>query len=175
MALVKCKECGNENAKDAKTCPKCGTSLKMGIGKKILIGLGAFFVLGLIAQAGGKGGEQRIQPVQAAVAVTTTPVAGAVGTPVAVSEKQATLEFGKPTVKVEMGMTQVMVEAKNRTGTNIEGCMVTATFKKADTILGTANGAVNDVPAGVTRTAQLISTDDIKGYDTVKLEASTCF
>jgi hypothetical protein len=101
--------------------------------------------------------------------------AGPVGTPVAVSEKHATLEFGKPTVKVAMGMTQVMVEAKNNTGTSIEACIVTATFKKADTILGTANGAVNGVPAGATRTAQLMSTDDIKGYDTVKLEASTCF
>jgi hypothetical protein len=174
MALVKCKECGNENARDAKTCPKCGTALKMGIGKKILIGLGGLFVLGLIGQA-GKDGEPLAQPVQVAVAATRTPVAGLVNTPVAVSEQHAVLEFGKPTVKVEMGMTQVMVEAKNRSGTNLKGCIVTATFKKADTILGTANGAVNDMPAGVTRTAQLVSTDHIKGYDTVKLEASTCF
>jgi hypothetical protein len=27
MALVKCKECGNENAKSATTCPKCGAKL----------------------------------------------------------------------------------------------------------------------------------------------------
>lgn len=175
MALVKCKECGNENAKDAKTCPKCGTSLKMGIGKVILIGLGGLFVLGLVAQAADKGGERHIQPVQAAGAETTTRAPGPVGTPVAISEKHATLEFGKPTVKVEMGMTQVMVEAKNRSAADIQACVVTATFKKGDTILGTANGAVNDVPAGVTRTAQLVSTDSIKGYDTVKLEASTCF
>lgn len=54
MALVKCKQCGNENAKDAKTCPKCGTSLKMGIGKKILIGVGVLFALAVIGRLGHK-------------------------------------------------------------------------------------------------------------------------
>ena len=30
MALIKCKECGNEISKKAKTCPKCGAPVKQG-------------------------------------------------------------------------------------------------------------------------------------------------
>jgi hypothetical protein len=166
MALVKCSECGNENAVSAATCPKCGARLKMGTGKKLLIGLGAFVLLGVIAAAGGKKPEGSTT-VQAAAIQGAQAVAAAAA--------RGTLEFGKPTVKTTMGMTKVDVEAKNISGQEIKGCMVTATFKKGDTILGTANGAVNEVPAGGTRTAQLIGTDAVAGYETMKLEASTCF
>jgi hypothetical protein len=85
--------------------------------------------------------------------------------------------FGKPTVKDlggGMGMTKVMVEASNSTELPVS-CMVTATFKQGETILATANGAVNSVPPGTTRTAELMTMDKIRGYDTLKLEASTCF
>jgi zinc-ribbon domain len=54
MALVKCKECGNEVAKNAATCPKCGTRLKMGLLKKLVLGFAGFFVLMIIlASLGG--------------------------------------------------------------------------------------------------------------------------
>ncbi len=55
MALIKCKQCGNDVAKDAKTCPKCGTGLKMGAGKKVSIVVGGLVLLGMIGKAmGGK-------------------------------------------------------------------------------------------------------------------------
>ena len=55
-------------------------------------------------------------------------------------------------------------------------CLVTATFKQGGTILGAASGAVNELPPGSTRTAQLITTDKLGGnYDELKLEAGTCF
>jgi len=67
-----------------------------------------------------------------------------------------------------------MVQARNVTDRPIT-CVVTATFMKGDTILGTANGTVNAVSASSVKTAELMSTDRIRGYDTVRLEASTCF
>ena len=70
MALVKCKQCGNENAKDAKVCPKCGTSLKMGMGKKILIGFGVLFLLAAIGRASNKG-ESSTRTVTAGAAPDT--------------------------------------------------------------------------------------------------------
>jgi len=85
-----------------------------------------------------------------------------------------TLEFGKPTVKSQAGMVTVLVEVTNKTDHQVS-CVVTATFKKGDTILSAPTGAVNEVPAGGTRTAQLMSADSVAGYDSIKLEASTCF
>jgi hypothetical protein len=67
-----------------------------------------------------------------------------------------------------------MVQVKNVTDRQIS-CMVTATFMKRDTILGTANGNVNDLRSGSLKTAALMTTDQIRGYDTVRLEPGTCF
>lgn len=80
MALVKCKECGNENAKSAKTCPKCGASLKMSLFKMVLIGSGSFvllvvvlLIIGAVGAAsevakGRKQAEQSLAAARAAVA-----------------------------------------------------------------------------------------------------------
>jgi hypothetical protein len=165
MALVKCKECGNENAKTAKTCPKCGASLGMSTGKKMLIGVGGLVLLSALAAAGGK--KNGSTTVEAAAVQGVQAVAAA--------QTAGTLEFGKPNVKPMGSMTRVDVEVKNVSGHDLKGCMVTATFKKGDTIAGTANGAVNELPAGATKTAQLMGTDSVAGYETLKLEASTCF
>jgi hypothetical protein len=97
------------------------------------------------------------------------------GSPAIISDGQGTLQFGKPTVKeTGFGMTKVMVQVKNVTDRQIS-CMVTATFTKRDTILGTANGNVNDLRAGSLKTAELMTTDQVRGYDTVRLEPGTCF
>lgn len=37
MALVTCKECGNQVASSAKTCPKCGVDYPGGDGRLLLI------------------------------------------------------------------------------------------------------------------------------------------
>ncbi|MCT7601282.1 OB-fold putative lipoprotein [Aliarcobacter butzleri] len=42
MALLKCKECGNEISKSAKTCPQCGAKVKMSFSKKVII-----FIMGI--------------------------------------------------------------------------------------------------------------------------------
>lgn len=61
MALVKCKECGNDVARDAKTCPKCGTKLMMGLGKKLGFGfLGAFVFMLFVGMVGSKDAESGV-------------------------------------------------------------------------------------------------------------------
>ena len=97
------------------------------------------------------------------------------GSPAILSDGQDTLQFGKPTVKdTGFGMTKVMVQVKNATDRQI-ACTVTATFMKGDTILGTANGHVSAFRAGSVKTAELMTTDRIRGYDTMRLETGTCF
>ena len=71
-------------------------------------------------------------------------------------------------------MTRVMVQVRNVTDRPVT-CLVTATFLKGDTILGTANGTVNAIGASSVKTAQLMTMDRIRGYDTVRLETGGCF
>lgn len=54
MALIKCKECGNEISTKAEACPKCGAKIKSsGFGTRILKGIAIFFlgsfILGIFA------------------------------------------------------------------------------------------------------------------------------
>lgn len=49
MALIKCKECGNEISSKAETCPKCGVRLKPGPGAKS----GAGSIISLFTLTGG--------------------------------------------------------------------------------------------------------------------------
>lgn len=180
MALKICTECGNQISSDAPACPKCGKKMGMSLIKKVLIGFGVLVVLGAIGNASDKGrSESSASPPHTRTTNVSDgePVAGNSGPARAVSETRATLSFGRPTVKPfggNMG-TKVMVEATNNTSRSVT-CVVTATFKQGGTILGTANGALNDVPAGGTRTAELITMDKIgSSYDELKLEAGTCF
>jgi hypothetical protein len=89
-------------------------------------------------------------------------------------QRKVVLEFGRPTVTKHRHMTEVMVEATNATDRDVRMCSVTATFKKGDTILGTAIGALNDLAADATKTLNLMGMDDVDGYDTLKIEADTC-
>lgn len=43
--LINCKTCGKEVSSDAKACPHCGQKLKMGLFKKLLIGVSGLFLL----------------------------------------------------------------------------------------------------------------------------------
>ncbi len=57
MALIKCKECGNEISKKAKECPSCGAPLKrgnIGCGGAILIIIILFIIIGIFS-SGEKG------------------------------------------------------------------------------------------------------------------------
>jgi len=153
----------------------------MGLGKKLLIGFGVVFVLAVVGNLGSRGDQVANPVVQAdavpprteaaPASVVAQPVAAA---PVALSDRVSPLRFGKPTVKTDMGMTTVMVQATNATDRGVS-CMVTATFLRGDTILATANGVLQQCAPGATKTVELMSTDGPKGFDTVRLEASTCF
>jgi hypothetical protein len=97
------------------------------------------------------------------------------GSPAIISDGQGTLQFGKPTVKeTGFGMTRVMFQAKNMTDRPVT-CIVAATFMLRDGILGTARGTVNAVGAGSVKTAELMTTDKVRGYDELKLETGGCF
>jgi hypothetical protein len=159
----------------------------MSLWKKAIIIVGTIFVLGSLLNAAGRIKARAISQAkeQQSLRERATPVATdeatpdrahPLGVPVAVSDQRDPLEFGKPTVKTErsIGMTTVMVKAKNVAGRPIT-CTITATFMRADTILGVAMGTTNEHPVGASRTVTMISTDSIKGYDTVNLEATTCF
>lgn len=65
MALVKCKECGNEVAKSAKACPKCGhpRSGGFGIGKLIKGAVGAALILVIIiaVTSSGKSAKKKLE------------------------------------------------------------------------------------------------------------------
>jgi hypothetical protein len=112
-------------------------------------------------------------PVHESVSVDPAPSAAAV-VPIAVSATPDDLQFGKPTVTKNYGMTEVKVMVKNVSGKQVT-CTLTATFLRGDTILGTAGGVVNDLAPGATKTSELMTNDTVKGYDTLKLEPSACF
>jgi zinc-ribbon domain len=73
MALTKCKECGNDVAKNAATCPKCGTKLKAGFFKKVLLGIGGLFAFFVVV---GMLGSRKDSPGGTAPAEAQGPVVG---------------------------------------------------------------------------------------------------
>ena len=50
MALIKCKECGNEVSSKAESCPKCGAKVKKK-GMGLLGWIGILFLVGVVASA----------------------------------------------------------------------------------------------------------------------------
>ncbi len=113
-----------------------------------------------------------LQPQDEASRVTAPqPAAPAPSDPVEVAEEE--ISFGRPSIRSQHGLRTVLVEVTNNRSASVT-CTVTATFKKGDTILGVAEGVVNDLPPGGTKTADLLTEDRITGYDSLKLEAGTC-
>lgn len=51
MALIKCKECGNQVSDSAKNCPQCGVKIAgaTGCSTMLLVGLAIFVVIAIIA------------------------------------------------------------------------------------------------------------------------------
>lgn len=52
MALIKCKECGQQVSNKAATCPSCGATIrrKSGCGSLIVLGIVGFIALGMLGQ-----------------------------------------------------------------------------------------------------------------------------
>jgi hypothetical protein len=106
-----------------------------------------------------------------AVALTESPAEPAA----IVADNNDILSFGKPTVKpARYGITRVLVEVKNVAKHQVT-CTLTATFLKSDSIIGTAHDMLSGVSAGDTKTAEFTTSDDVAGYDTLKLKTSSCF
>ena len=63
--LTKCKDCGHEVSKKAKTCPSCGVSKpavkSVGLGKLFLLGIFGFFVY-MVAFGPDTGSSYKAQP-----------------------------------------------------------------------------------------------------------------
>lgn len=98
MALVKCKECGNDVARDAKTCPKCGTKLMMGLGKKLGFGfLGAFVFMLFVGMVGSKDAES-------GVSANVTPEPKAVLLPVSGKRHQLSRSATRWTSVIPVGL-----------------------------------------------------------------------
>lgn len=57
MALIKCKECGNDVSNTAATCPKCGAKVpkKTGMGTWIISGLVIWFLISVFSGGGTTG------------------------------------------------------------------------------------------------------------------------
>lgn len=68
MALIKCKECGNEVSDKAESCPKCGAKVEKPVGLAAKI-IGGFFVLIILAVVltPDEVSQQSNSPAQAAV------------------------------------------------------------------------------------------------------------
>lgn len=71
------------------------------------------------------------------------------------------------------GISKVVGEIKNN-DSGKHSATLKATFYDADgKILGTASGAVNDVASGETKTFELMTTDEVAGYATMKVAVDT--
>lgn len=84
----------------------------------------------------------------------------------------AMIAFGAPAVRSDGSLTTVDVEVTNRDST-AHSFTVQAAFLKGDQLLSVASGAVNDLAAGQTKTATLISVGSVTGYDKVLLAVDT--
>jgi len=75
MALMKCKECGTDVAKSAKTCPKCGAPVPKGVGTGCLTVIVGVLIFGGVMKA--LSGQSASTTVVANVAApaTATPAA----------------------------------------------------------------------------------------------------
>lgn len=77
MALIKCKECGNQMSTEAKACPHCGAkSPKMPMWKKLAIGVFSLIILGQVLGSLDKDKSSATQSAAApTVAVPAAPPA----------------------------------------------------------------------------------------------------
>lgn len=67
MALIKCKQCSNDVATNAKTCPKCGAPVASGVSVfRIILGVCVFFCFtGVCVAVGGSQNASGPQSAQA--------------------------------------------------------------------------------------------------------------
>lgn len=68
--LIPCKSCEKDVASSAKVCPHCGKKLKMGMFKKILIGIASLMVLSLFLPSNQPSLQEQLALIESASAST---------------------------------------------------------------------------------------------------------
>lgn len=82
------------------------------------------------------------------------------------------IKFGPPTVKSVGGLGTVNVEVTNGDSTK-HSFTVEAVFLQGGTLVGDAEGAVNDLAPGQTKTASLLATGSVPKHDQTLVEIDT--
>ena len=88
------------------------------------------------------------------------------------ADAAAKIKFGEPAVKTNAGFTTIDLEATNG-DTAVHSFTVQIAFLKGDELVGLANGAVNDLEAGQTKTATLAAVGAIPAYDKMIVNVDT--
>lgn len=133
---------------------------------KVLTVIGAIVVIAIISSAANSGKSSNSQSVPAA----STGAQPATATPASDASK---MTISNSSYSSSNGMQQVVGEVKNNDSSK-HSATLKATFYAADgSIKGTAEGAVNDVAAGETKTFTLMTSDDVAGYASMKVQVDT--
>jgi len=105
VKMKTCKACGKEVAPSAKVCPSCGQKLKIGFGKKILIGVGVLIILGII---GSKSSDK----------TTTTTASSSTAKPTATTEPVKPAELSKEGISSNVTISVKGFESQDTIGDN---------------------------------------------------------
>lgn len=166
MALITCKDCGKEISSDVKKCPNCGHDRRNFFAKhKILSFIGLIVAFGIIGAAinGGKNSNEGVainNTIPKAAITTTAPTTAPVPTdPPATPEPDVKdiIKFSNVVIKGnDYGMT-INGEATNNDSKK-HSFTFTVTFYDANKkLVGTAEGALNDIGVGKTKTFSAMS------------------
>jgi hypothetical protein len=88
-------------AKDAKTCPQCGARLKMGLGKKLLIGFGGFVLFMIVIGSLTKSNKPTASAPDPATSVPQAPQASASAQPEAPSAQPESPKAAEPLPEIQ--------------------------------------------------------------------------
>lgn len=132
MALIKCKECGNEVSKKAKTCPKCGAPVKQSssLGVVLLVGGVLIFLAVTIAPNMDSGKSKSPSRMEYERALRIANEAGnEIANEVAAARKGPPLELISWRCESEHGYMYVRGQVKNVSSHSLKNVMAVGTFK----------------------------------------------
>lgn len=89
------------------------------------------------------------------------------------ANKKSPIEFSNTVVKSQMGTTTVDGEAKNTDTKQHSFTLVVAFYDSNKKLIGTATGAMNDLPAGATKTFTAMATGDYSKADSYIVQVDT--
>lgn len=174
-----CKYCQEEIKAKAKRCPKCQGDLRGWPARHpILTGLlGLVALIVFIAVVGESSPSSNTDRVSNTETTQEGEAAGVQTTSETQEKSQPTREkmtIANSTVKDKgFGIVEVVGEITNNDSTKHSATIKATFYDTEGKILGTAVGAINDVVPGQTKTFNLMSTDEISGYEEYKVEVDT--